>query len=169
MRFQTRLTASELRDVLHYDPDVGVWRWLKSPRAGWIGKRAGTVTDGSRRINVLGVSYLSSRLAYLYMTGEWPPFEIDHEDRNPSNDKWSNLRPASDTQNQANRPCRKDSKLGVKGVIKVYDGKRVGSKYAARIQRDGKRVNIGYFSSVKEAKAAYDKEAKHLFGEFAHP
>lgn len=170
MKFLNDLNAKTLRSVLHYDPETGAWNWLVSRGTRKKGSPAGCNNgDKYRRICIFGVHYLSSRLAFLHMTGEWPPFEIDHCDGNRANDKWSNLRPASDTENQGNKSCRKDSHTHVKGIRKGYISKRHGQRYVARIQHNGKRLFLGYFSSIEEAKAAHDAAAQHLFGTFARP
>jgi hypothetical protein len=74
--------------------------------APWRGRRA-TVggihkSTGYCRIGIDGCLYRSSRLAVLYMTGEWPKAEIDHVNCNKADDRWENLREATHAQNQRN-------------------------------------------------------------------
>jgi hypothetical protein len=101
------LTWELLRTELHYDPETGKWTWLTHRKGR---RRAGPGTTYKqkngywfRSIKLFGKSYKTSRLAYFYMTGAWPENEIDHEDRDPLNDRWLNLRPATRQQNNANR------------------------------------------------------------------
>ena len=54
-------------------------------------------------IRIRGKAYYSHRLAFLYMTGEWPLEEVDHIDRNPYNDAWVNLRKATSSLNKWNQ------------------------------------------------------------------
>jgi hypothetical protein len=137
MKFRNDLTYERLLELLEYDHLTGIWTWRKSRGARSSKSVAGNLDRNSkyRRIGIDGVSYLSARLAFLYMTGRWPSFEIDHRDGIDHNDRWANLREATDTQNQANRGCRKDSLLGIKGVKKVYKG-----GYCARIRLDDNDV-----------------------------
>jgi hypothetical protein len=96
------MNVNYLREVLHYDPATGKWRWLKS-RGGNRGEAGTLRKDGRHQIRLEGKCYLASRLAWLYMTGKWPTQQIDHIDRKPGNDKWTNLRSASPSENLKNR------------------------------------------------------------------
>jgi hypothetical protein len=83
------LTAARLREVLSYDPETGIWTWLK-PKAQQVkpGSVAGTMhRTGYRLITIDYKQYRSSRLAHFYMLGEWPCGEMDHKDHNRSNDR----------------------------------------------------------------------------------
>lgn len=93
------LTHERLKSLLVYDPATGRWRWLANRRGGRgikIGDEAGSINsrrDGPRRvIKVDGVKFLSSRLAFFYMTGHWPTYQVDHENLNTLDDRWSNLK-----------------------------------------------------------------------------
>jgi HNH endonuclease len=95
------------------------------------------------------------------MTGRWPRHQIDHRDLNKSNNRWSNLRQASSSQNGANRK----GKSPLKGVIDLgpYSTKR----FQAMIQVNGKRHYLGRFSNARQAYAAYRAAARKHFGEYA--
>jgi hypothetical protein len=156
------LTADELRKVLHYDKRTGRWTWLVNSRGRFAkaGSPAGWVNDqGYRRIAIRGKTYTSSRLAYLYVLGEWPTHEIDHRNRDRSDDRWFNLRPATRSQNGANKGPQKNNSVGCKGVSKTR-----GGKFAVFLRRK----YIGTFSTKEEAQAAYQKTAKAVFGVFAN-
>lgn len=90
------LTAERLREVLEYDPAIGVFRWLIKPCGQIsIGDIAGCRHgEGYVQIRVIGRIYLAHRLAWLYMTGEWPISLIDHRNLDRSDNRWSNLREA---------------------------------------------------------------------------
>lgn len=155
------LTQARLKEVLKYDPETGQFTWLVSTsNRVKVGAVAGySRWDGYVCIRIDGILYLSHRLAWLYMTGEWPENEIDHRDLDKSNARWENLRPATRQQNAANMATW--SATGFKGVHK--DGKG----YGARIKIDGKKKYLGYFLTPEEANAAYVKAANDAFGEFA--
>src|ERR1700721_3037973 len=107
------ITAQNLRERLQYDPTTGRWVWLRSSRPGWVGRPAGSLDAyGYWCIKLDGQSYKASRLAHLYMTGEWPEEEMDHIDTKPWNDVWTNLRPATRLENIQNRNMRTDNSSG---------------------------------------------------------
>jgi HNH endonuclease len=113
------LTVEELRSIIHYDPETGVWTW-KISQQGYVqrGRVAGNIDkfSGYRRVCINHILYRSSRLAWLYMTGKWPPVTVDHDNRNRSDDRWNNLRLATATQNSMNIDVRADNASGFKGV-----------------------------------------------------
>jgi hypothetical protein len=154
-------------EVLSYDPVEGTWTWLvaNSPRVkvGWI---AGCLNgEGYRKIKVDRKTYSSNRLAWLYMTGEWPADQIDHRDRNPSNDRWSNLRKANNAQNQRNKGISSNNMVGVKGVGR--DDRNKHKPFRATIKVNGKRMHLGSFATIEAAKKAYSTAAERYFGTFA--
>ncbi len=141
------ISAVELRERLQYDPNTGRWIWLRSSRAGWEGRPAGSLdAKGYWCIKIDGKTYKSSRLAYLYMTGEWPEDEMDHIDRKTWNDCWSNLRPATRTENNLNRVMIGPS--GHQGIRR--------HNYNDRWVVEWKRVYIGSYKSLEEAIEARD-------------
>lgn len=165
------LTAEILRDLLHYDPATGVFTRIKivGPNSRIrIGDVAGSLNhDGYWRIKIggrTGRAYGAHRLAWLYMTGKWPEGEIDHEDLDPSNNRWKNLRAANRSTNIANTKRRSDNTSGLKGVYRGQGQKR---PWRAEITLHKKRVFIGAFETMEEAKAAYDARALEHYGEFA--
>lgn len=89
---------------------------------------------------------------------------IDHADGDGLNNRRSNLRPASKSQNGANRGKNSNNTSGFKGV-----SPRKGSlPWMARIGHDGKSVYLGKFPTAEDAARAYNSAALELFGEFAH-
>lgn len=88
--------------------------------------------------------------------------EIDHKDRNRDNNKIDNLRLSTRAQNVHHSTAK--GKTRMKGVKLHKTG-----RFEARIFEDGKYKYIGIFDTEEEAKAAYNKEAKLLHGEFFHP
>lgn len=84
---------------------------------------------------------------------------VDHRDHNGLNNKRSNLRVATNGQNQANRR----TSAQYRGIFKDRSG-----KWVARIRQPvGKREYLGYFSDPEEAARAYDRAAVRIHGEFA--
>lgn len=147
-----------LKSVLSYAPDTGLFTWNEAPD-----EPAGCIYSlGYVTIGLGGDSYFAHRLAFLYMTGEIPEC-VDHIDQNRSNNTWTNLRSCTHSQNLANRGVQKNSKSGFKGV---YLCKR-RNHWLAQLTVRGKQMKLGSFSTPEDASAAYQKAAKHYFGEFA--
>lgn len=159
------LTLQALRDLLHYDPETGAFTWLVRVNSRVpAGARAGKIDPhGYVRIGIGGRHYLAHRLAWLYVTGEWPPAEIDHRDRDPGNNRWANLRDATHAQNQRNTAAQCNNTSGFKGVT-WHKGRR---KWMAFITVDGKHRNLGRFDTAEAAHAAYVLAATEHHGEFA--
>lgn len=165
MSCKSNLTAEELRSILSYDPETGIFRWLvSSARRIKVGDTAGSMReDGYWCVVINRYQYNAHRLAWLYMTGDWPAGHIDHDDLDKSNNRWENLRPATKSQNGANRRVLSNNTSGHKGVswhVRLQ-------KWQAYITVEGKRRHLGSFNSAQEASSAYMREAVASFGEFA--
>jgi len=112
------------------------------------------LTNGKRKY------ILIHRLVYKHFGKDWnPELSVDHIDGNPLNNHISNLRMATQQQQNFNTKVRK-SKLGVKGVRKM------GKKYSTEIRINGKITHLGTFDTIEEASEAYQTKAKELHGEF---
>jgi hypothetical protein len=157
------LTQSDLREVLDYDPATGIFRWKVAlsfrTRVGQIaGSNHG---NGYLEIGINGESYYANRLAWLYMTGEWPKGHVDHRDLNRRNNRWDNLRDATHGQNVQNSGPRRHNASGYKGVTLLKS-----KKWHARIMANRKLHILGNFATKSEAVTAYNEAAKRLHGEF---
>jgi HNH endonuclease len=158
------LTHARLRELLDYDPRTGLFRWRITDR--YVHKRmiAGCLyKTGYRVIRIDRVPYTAGRLVFFYMTGRWPTHQVDHINCNKDDNRWLNLRQATNQQNAANRPRRKIKKYNLpKGVqITPY------SRYYASIKIDNWAINLGVFDTAEDAHNAYVTAAKKYFGEFA--
>lgn len=157
------LTADRLRIMVRYEPETGLFFPLKA-RSGPKRKRLhlGTLTgNGYFCFRVDGVTYQAHRLAWLYMTGDWPKAEIDHRNRRRSDNRWENLREATDLENPQNRSRRSDNKSGATGIY--LHG--LTGKWAASIAANGNRKHLGLFENIEDARAAYaaEKAVFHAF------
>jgi HNH endonuclease/AP2 domain len=159
-----RLTRARVRELLHYDPKTGQFRWRErpggrhSPSAGHVSRQQ----DG-RYFKIDGSIYSEHKLAWFYMTGRWCKPTIDHRDGNITNNRWNNLRRATASQNNANRRRPRHNTSGYKGV---YRSRRSG-QWCAHIGRNGQTIHLGTFPTPQAAHAAYLAAARKLFGEFA--
>ena len=154
-----------MRDFVSYSPYDGLILWLvgrgNSIKPGAIAGR--TRQDGYVEVKILGRAYKAHNLAWELMTGERPPkgFVVDHINRNRSDNRWSNLRLASLSENGANAKLRRAKNLA-KGVsAQVKRGRIVGYRATAA----GKY--LGLFADEASAHEAYLQAAKSIYGEFA--
>lgn len=159
------LTAEYVRSRLDYDPQTGIFLWRHAdpqPWKGWnskyAGGRAGTVNRAGYRAISLGyMPRLEHRLAWLCVTGEWPAALIDHINGVRDDNRWSNLRLATKSQNFANS----DTARSARGVWPLKSG-----RFRAQIKVNGVARWLGSFATEEEARAAYLAAAEERDGEF---
>lgn len=158
-------TSDYLKSILEYNPETGVFKWKVSlAKCTHPRDVAGTIQlRGRRTIGINKRIYLSSRLAWLYMTGNWPPHIVDHRNRDNSDDRWSNLRAATNKQNAQNRNKPFTNTSGFKGIS--WERKR--NRWKAIIEVNYKAIQLGSFSTREEAYAAYCETARTIHGEFS--
>lgn len=173
------VTPEQLRELLDYSPDDGrlFWRWrpiglFPNERAQkvwntrYAGAEAFTKEDdlGYRRGCIFGADHFAHRVAWAWMTGEWPTTKLDHIDRAPSNNRFQNLRAVSDKQSALNRAGRSGTASRFKGVHWFKPSR----KWAARLRSDGRLVFCKYFDSEEDAARAYDAAARRINGPLAY-
>jgi len=160
----SRITQRQVKNILHYQPDSGVFTWkMVCGRRAPIGGVAGCIgTQGYRIIGIQGTRYKAASLAWLYIYGEWPEYCIDHINGNKADDRLSNLRKASRSENLFNRGVFSNSLSGIKGVG-LFRG-----KWKACCYSNGKRKWLGFFPSKEEAVKAYRDYAEKEHGIFFH-
>jgi len=157
------IAQERLKELFSYDPDTGIFRRLQSRGNRRQGDIAGSDNhDGYLTLWAEGRSYQCSRLAWLYMTGDWPSHEIDHIDGNRANNAWANLREATHAENCRNRRRRSDNKTGYPGISVTPNG-----KYRVRVGIDGERVFLGDFDTLPKAVSVRNFATRDLHGEFA--
>ena len=157
------LTLERLKEALSYDAETGIFTWktFGGPRAT-IGTVAGAIRKrGYRLICIDGGQYKASRLAWLYVYGEWPEGYLDHINGIKHDDRLSNLRKATIADNSANKVGTGPS--GVKGVYKTSCGKF----YQVSIMRHGKQKYLGTYKTLEEAAAVRKAAALEIHGVFA--
>ena len=166
-----KLTQERVKELLNYNQKTGDFTWkercvgdfnhcknFEHLRRVWNGRHAGNTTGCKNRkgyleISVEGKTYLAHRLVWLYIHGYFPENTIDHIDRNPSNNKLSNLREVSHTCNMRNCKVRSNNKSGITGVC----WHKARFKWHAQIKVNGKVTHLGYFEDIVDAaKASYD-------------
>lgn len=164
------LDQAKLHALLHYDAaDSGVFTWLPRASARWNTRYAGRVAGYDwkignqtyRCIRIFDWPFLGHRLAFLYITGNWPALGVDHRDGNGLNNRWANLREATKQQNAANTGIPRTNTSGFKGVSPCKNG-----KWRATIRIDGRQRWLGRFDTKEAAYTAYCRAAADRHGEF---
>jgi len=155
------LTQKALKERLHYNPETGIF--IRIARAGnqMVGSKVGYTCkkDGYIRIGVNGQRYLAHRLAWLYMTGEFPSHQIDHKKHIRDDNRWSEIQEATHQENGKNTSLQTNNTSGSLGVFPRTDGKA----WCASIKVNGKPLHLGSFST-KEAAIKRRELASVLYG-----
>jgi hypothetical protein len=147
------MNQQRLKELLNYDPVTGVFTWRIESGSAHINNIAGVIkNNGYIKIGVAKKQYLAHRLAWLYMTGEWPLADIDHINRSRTDNRFENLRDVSRSINLLNSSTRKNTASGIKGV--AWDADR--NKWLVRFRN----TMLGRFSTLSEAADAYAMAAK---------
>jgi hypothetical protein len=170
--------VNDLRVVLRYQPETGLLFWLPRERnlfasdmayrtwnGHWANREAFTCTNnrGYRVGRVFGTLHQAHRVIWALVTGDWPQASIDHKNGARSDNKWENLRLATDQQNSVNRKKKGGTSSVYHGVTFRFD---IG-KWSAQLKEQGKHISCGVFATELEAAQAYDSRAQQLRGPFA--
>ena len=144
------ITQERLKELLIYDLNTGEFTRRVYVRGHKVGEQVGFDWNGYRGIKVDGKGYQAHRLAWLYVYGEHPKQQIDHINRDKTDNRITNLRDVSGSQNRENQLSPyKNNKLGVQGVSKWKQ------KYKAQIQVAGVVTYLGLHETIEEAHQAY--------------
>lgn len=141
------LTQEYLQSIFNYNPETGIFTWVKPRPKIQVGQVAGYLhkKSGYYYIGLNLKRYKLHRLAWLYVYGNLPKV-IDHIDGNPANNKINNLRSCNMQQNSCNQKLRKDNTTGVKGLRLAKHG-----KWRAFITYNKIKKHLGYFDDFFEA------------------
>lgn len=155
------VTPERLREILHYNPETGdlVWKRREPKTRGdnvFNAKYAGKIafayigSEGYRYGCINGHGRLAAhRVIWAIVHGVFPEF-IDHINGNRSDNRLANLRAVTKSQNAQNQKCRSDNTSGMMGV----NWSNQHNRWRVRIQHNGKRVHVGMYDCIEEAKAA---------------
>lgn len=148
------LTQERLKELLHYDPETGVFTWRKSQRVAGCSRK-----DGYLKVQVCNRQLCAHRLVFLYVDGFIPSRPVDHINGVRADNRYSNLRVASPAINSQNRT--KASSNNLAGLLGVSDGGSEG-RFKARISAGGVSVNLGVFATPELAHEAYAAAKRRL-------
>lgn len=167
-----------IRQLLSYDPETGKLFWKRRDRAlfptdmahrMWNGRYAGKeaatskMNTGYYQTSVFDNHVLAHRAIWAIVYGAWPEQHIDHANGDRADNRLSNLRLATVTENLRNTATRKDNRSGFKGV----SWHKSHQLWRAVIAVNGKQKYLGRYKTREEAAAAYDMAARQHYGEFA--
>lgn len=156
-----RLTQEYLKSILLYDPMDGIFIWIVRKCGVRYGSIAGGFEkNGYNQIEINRVKYYSHRLAFFYMTGEFPKWQVDHINHDRSDNRWCNLRLCSRSENMVNMKKFKNNRSGFTGVH--FD--RREKRWRSYISDKGNVIHLGYFDSKDRAiEARKEAEDKYNF------
>ena len=168
MKYKRLPPLKHLKEILDYNPDTGVFTWKRSGHGVKVGQEAGGCSynkDGRKYkvIRINKIRYRANRLAYYMYHGIDPlQYLVDHKDNDSLNNKISNLRLATISQNGFNHKIYNTNTSGITGVSWI----KRENKWAAQITAFGKMRHLGYFIDKEDAiKARKEAEIKYC-GEF---
>ncbi|MEO8640931.1 HNH endonuclease [Pseudomonas sp.] len=153
-----QITHAKLLSLAHYDPETGVFTRLADGYVMGKPDRKGYLLTWLKSWR-----FRSHRLAWFYMTGNWPAQEIDHINGDTSDNRWANLRECTHQQNNHNQPKRRNNKSGVKGVSLDRSG-----KWHVQVCLNCQVHHGGSFECLKDAEVAVQRLRARLHGEFAN-
>jgi len=151
--------------LFRYDPDTGKLFWRESQKNGQVpaGSEAGSrYKNGYFYIGFGGGKYLAHRIVWLLVYKNWPTGHLDHINGISTDNRATNLRLASSTQNNWNRRKRKNTKSKYKGI--TWDNNL--KKWRAQIKVGLRTIYLGSFDTEEKAHAKYWEAAQIHFGEF---
>lgn len=157
---ENSINESELKELLHYDPETGIFTWYKKGSGRSSDLVAGIKTVyGYIDLKVKGVTYKAHRLAWLYMYGVWPERYLDHINHVRHDNRIVNLRDATRKDNSKNISMTKNNTSGIIGVR--FDKQR--KKWHAYVRVEGK-LNHLIFSNDKFEAICVRKSAERKHG-----
>lgn len=173
MKYNNDITAEYVRECLDYDPETGLATWKRRPvehfssnricnlwNSKHSNKEAGTLKKTNyRQVTINHKRYTVHRLAWLIVYGEWPKNDIDHIDKDRRNNKITNLRDVTNSENQKNRSMNRNNTSGHTGIKLVPNG-----NWVVVICVNGKNKTIGTFRDKEDAiQARKDAEIQYGF------
>ena len=165
MSKSARISIDDVRRALDYDPVTGIFTWKSRPSSDFASNRAAsnykTQFEGKPALTCIGVNgyqegrlkgvgITAHRVAFALMTGHWPSEQVDHINGIRSDNRWCNLREATQSVNSRNMAMQSRNTSGRIGVH--FDNGR--NKWVAQGRANGQHYNLGRFDTKESAIAA---------------
>lgn len=149
---------AELRRMFAVRSDGTLIRKTKAGGGRKAGDPVGSpMRSGYLAVRIRGESFMAHRIIWAICNGSDPgDLDVDHIDRDKTNNRPKNLRLATRSQNCANKPTS--------GIHQ----RRSSGKYQAYVYKDRACIHLGMFNTAEEARAAHAAAKLQLFGEYAH-
>ena len=159
------LTQEQLMGMFDYDSAKGILfrRCFSNGLFTGLEVAGSGSVSGYRYVEISGSNYLEHRLVWVYLKGNWPVDQLDHKNKNRSDNRIQNLRESDNSKNQRNTTLRKSNKSGIMGVHTITDN----GKWTARINHNGIRYVLGSFNNFFDACCAR-KSAEVKFGYYVN-
>lgn len=155
------ITQELLKQLLHYDPETGVFTWRVARGGSQVGDVAGhECFKGTKAYIIMGINGRidrAHRLAFVYMTGDWPNDEVDHINGDGTDNRWDNLRDATRVENCRNMRLHNHNTSGVSGV----SWRKQRDKWRAYITVENRQINLGHFTEWWDAVCARKSAERH--------
>lgn len=160
-----RVTGALLELYLQYDPDTGIFRRNLTTNPNSV---AGDIIvklndQGYVEVTINDIRLRGHRVAWAWVTGQWPDGDLDHINGQRWDNRFINLRKANRSQNLQNTGIKKTNKSGVTGVHFCEDRQ----KWVAQISVNKKPTCLGRFDAFEDAVAVRLAAQKFHYGEFA--
>ena len=151
--FYKQELLDKARILYDYCPDSGLFFWKINTSNVKAGQVAGAKHNGYIRLTVYGKRIFAHRLAWLFSYGELPKDQIDHIDRNKSNNKITNLRDVDRCVNLQNQSVAHSR--NALNILNVSKRPNTGA-YKVMINKNKKGFYIGQYKTLKDAVTARD-------------
>ena len=146
------LTQKRLKELLHYDPETGIFTW-RAKRSGVI--RGNMVAGGVNgagyiHIKIQGKSHKAHRLAFLYMEGYFPEYHVDHKYGIKDDNRWSEISHVTRACNLQNSKLYSSNSSGFSGV----NWNKRSKRWLSWAMLNGQSISLGYHPTALDAALA---------------
>ena len=156
----SNIDCNQLREILEYQPDTGLFFWKTSGKGIKKNRKAGHLSkDGYIDIRIKNWLYPAHRVAWVMMTGSWPDNFVDHINRIRSDNRFVNLREATKAENAQNTDLPSNNTSGYKGVV----WHKPNRNWCAQIFINKKHIHLGSFENLQDAINARIEAEKQFF------